>query len=260
MSIHKPRQGFTLIELLVVISIIAILAGLLLPAVTMVRGRANMTANANNQKQIVTAMLAYSIDSEGQFPVVATTWADRNVDPLNATTARTVAYESFQVLAHAVGLPNGIFKGRGQTADAPNTVALPLGHASFDAWTDDKVIAWAYDWSAPPDSASFRIVLGDRLNLHRDKVVVCTADSSTRTLSAREGNGLTLAIGADPVEATIGLTENPDSVGSGADGSVGNAVDTIYRNDSDGVAGSPPAAANRNFNLTTGDSRRTFLK
>jgi prepilin-type N-terminal cleavage/methylation domain-containing protein len=68
MKIFLAPRGFTLIELLVVIAIIALLAALLLPALTAAKKRGQQAVCLSNLKQIGLAFQIYLNDHDGHFP------------------------------------------------------------------------------------------------------------------------------------------------------------------------------------------------
>ncbi len=86
----KRNHAFTLIELLVVITIIAILAGLAVPAYNMVQTLANQNKGVNNARQIILAMKLFSKDHSSQYP-------DSVANPLTGSLAQN-ANDAFRFM------------------------------------------------------------------------------------------------------------------------------------------------------------------
>ncbi|MEM7626619.1 MAG: prepilin-type N-terminal cleavage/methylation domain-containing protein [Planctomycetota bacterium] len=78
---NRDSAGFTLIELLVVISIIALLIGLLLPALANARLSGQLLACTSNLRQCSTGAFVYATDNKGVIPPGITPGTDRFGDP-----------------------------------------------------------------------------------------------------------------------------------------------------------------------------------
>jgi prepilin-type N-terminal cleavage/methylation domain-containing protein/prepilin-type processing-associated H-X9-DG protein len=68
MGCCRRQPGFTLIELLVVIAIVAVLAAMLLPALSRAKAKAQGVSCANNQRQLIFACLLYAGDNADALP------------------------------------------------------------------------------------------------------------------------------------------------------------------------------------------------
>jgi prepilin-type N-terminal cleavage/methylation domain-containing protein len=122
----RPRRGFTLIELLVVIAIIAVLIGLLVPAVQKVREAAARIQCGNNLKQITLAIINAADTNDGKLPPGLGTYPSRRVNPNNGEGGIL-----FHLLPYVEQEPvyKATYAANGWAADGRNA-----GYSTYTQW------------------------------------------------------------------------------------------------------------------------------
>ena len=138
------KRSFTLIELLVVIAIIAILASMLLPALSNARDTAKRIVCTNNLKQQGTALMLYGSDSQDYLPYPATNhgWGGALLKYLGLTADEVRITRGYNSLA---------FNTASSPFLCPQTI--PVGRSKF--WEGGTPVSWnapsyaptAYCWS-----------------------------------------------------------------------------------------------------------------
>ena len=160
----RGSGAFTLVELLVVIGIIAVLIGILLPALNKARRSSKTLQCSSNMKQIATAMLMYVNDNKGRLPPTLISAGDLTVYKDGWFWAAELMHQKY------INAPNIYPPGATSSQkdpDQPSVFRCPEGIAPTD-WPGASGTGSASNGAAPTDAGNNAWVYGVAANPRAD--------------------------------------------------------------------------------------------
>lgn len=180
---RSRSQGFTLIELLVVIAIIAILASMLIPALSRAKEKGKRTKCLNNLRQIAIGSTIYANDNNDVYMEARTSggsWVQVAINPPEEAAARSV---NLQIGDAATGARSRIWT-------CPNRPDFPTYEGQYPQWN----IGYQYfggiqRWSNTTGTVPSR----SPVRLSASKSTWCLAADATMKIDGQWGGGRDIA-------------------------------------------------------------------